>query len=270
MQQPPLIRYNLKDRGRKYRGQERNFNIQAICDSINGPVTQERIKTRAMLGYFGHNPRILAGMEPTESMVINGKYNEIEPAIVTTSLKAYPDGTIEHQTEFLDTVPGRKAARMFKSRVGGFSSAIDERKPEFFGFDYVLDPNYSTNRPYTLDSTSLTLDAVLDAVHEEEEAFWLHLLAEKDAKIEQLAYALDSAQTDNEQLLSALTKADKELPSDEMLMPVAVSLDSAQRIQRDIELFRSAKLPTLAEPEQKAAKAEADPFYSNYVRRMGY
>ena len=87
--QPPTIRYNLKDRGRQFRGQERNFNIKALCDSIMSGPTQERVKTRAMLGYFGHKPRILAGMEPMESLVINGKYNEIEPAIVSRWSKVF-------------------------------------------------------------------------------------------------------------------------------------------------------------------------------------
>ena len=42
----PTIRYNLKERGRKHMGQERNFNVRAICDAINGPACQERVSTR--------------------------------------------------------------------------------------------------------------------------------------------------------------------------------------------------------------------------------
>ncbi|MFA5920167.1 MAG: hypothetical protein WC856_02600 [Methylococcaceae bacterium] len=271
--QPPIIRYNLKDRQRQFRGQERNFNIKALCDSIMGGATQERIRTRAMTGYFGHKPRILAGMEPTESMVINGKYNEIEPAIVTVSLTCDMDGNIEHQTEFLDTVPGRKAARIFKSRVGGFSSVIDTAKNEFYGLDFVLDPNYSGNRGYALDSANMTYDQVLDEARNEEEEFWLALIATKDAQIEQAAIALDHATTENEQLLSILATrtncASMELDST-AIKPLNVSLDSANRMNNDAAFFRqTATLPTFVETIKKA-DAQRQESYETLRDNLGY
>lgn len=256
MQQPPLITYNLKERGRQYRGQERNFNIKAICDSINGHACQERIATRAMLGYFGHKMRILAGLEPQESVVIGGKYNEVEPAIVTTHLKAYPDGTIEHQTEFLDTEPGKRAARLHAQKIGGFSSAIDEKRPEFYGFDFVLDPNFSTNRGYALDSVSgLTFDAVMAEAVAEEEEFFLRSLGDKDRIIEQLQAALDSANGENEQLLSML--ASGRYSPEAVLDSCAESAlvlptGAASRLKAGIEAFRTtATLPRFVDPQGK-------------------
>lgn len=270
MQQPPLITYNLKDRGRQHRGKERNFNIKALCDSINGPVTQERVKTRAMLGYFGHKPRLLFGMEPVESGVVAGKYNEIEPAIVTTYLEAFPDGTVKHQTEFLDSIPGKKAARMFANRIGGFSSAIDETRPEMYGFDYVLDPNFSTNRGFALDSAGLTLDQVMAEVKSEEEEFWDKLLEAKDSQIAQMALALDSATTENEDLLSMLASGRYEGDiGAERVAPLAISLDSVNRFQSDRNAFISAKsLPGFVVPVSKDSKQEEE--YSELLSRMGY
>ena len=271
MKQPPLITYNLKKRGRQYRGQERNFNIHALCDSINGPATQERVKTRAMLGFFGHAPRILAGMEPTESIVVGGRYNEIEPAIVTTHLQAYPDGTIEHQTEFLDSIPGKKAARMHANRIGGFSSAIDESKPELFGFDYVLDPNFSTNRGFALDSANLTFDQVLDSMQLEEEEFWLKLVAGKEAQIEQMALSLDHAQADNEQLLSMLASMSGKTVLDDasFIAPMTVPLEQTERIKKDTDLFRKAAvLPRFVEAAD--AHGDQDHAYRELLNRMGY
>jgi hypothetical protein len=272
MQKPPLIKYNLRERGRQYRGQERNFNIKAICDSINSPATQERVRTRAMLGYFGHKMRLLSGMEPAESVVIGGKYNEVEPAIVTTHLKAYPDGTIEHQTEFLDTEPGRKAARMYASRVGGFSSAIDERKPEFYGFDWVHDPNYSTNRPYALDSAGLTFDSVLaDAIKEEEDG-WILVLEAKERELKDALLALDNAIAENEQYISLL--AAKSIDPAHALdsagvLPISVALDSAEQLRRDTEFFRqTAKLPHFVDPV--TVDREQQGAYDDFMSRMGY
>jgi len=49
--QTKLIKYNLRERGRQFRGKDRNFNIRAIVDAINSPACQERVKNRDMLGF---------------------------------------------------------------------------------------------------------------------------------------------------------------------------------------------------------------------------
>ena len=154
--QTPIIRYNLKDRGRSHTGQRRNFNIKAICDAINGPACQETVSARGMIGFYGHLPRVRYGMAPVEGGIEGGKYAPVEPAIVTTYLKADYDGNVEHRAEFLDTAAGRLAAKLWEEKVGGFSSAIDQARPEFFGFDYVAQPNYLNNsfRGVVLDDVS--------------------------------------------------------------------------------------------------------------------
>lgn len=268
--QPPLITYNLQERGRQHRGKARNFNIKALCDSINGPATQERVKTRAMLGYFGHKPRILFGLEPVESGVVAGKYNEIEPAIVTTYLEAFPDGTVKHQTEFLDSVSGKKAARMFANRIGGFSSAIDEAKSEMYGFDYVLDPNFSTNRGFALDSAGLTLDQVMAYVKSEEDEFLDKLIEAKDLQIAQMARALDSATTENEEILSILASkgAGNAVLDSVATLPISVSLDSVNRMRRDTELFRkTATLPAFIQP-LSSDQDQAQDQYNTLISRI--
>jgi hypothetical protein len=270
MQQPPMITYNLKERGRVHTGQERNFNIRALMDSINGPACQEKIKARGMLGYFGHKPRVLFGMEPVESGVVGGKYNEIEPALVTTYLEAFPDGTIKHQSEFLDSPPGKKAARMFANRIGGFSSAIDQGKNEFFGFDFVLSPNYNFNRGFSLDSTSdLTFDQVLDEARTEEDEFWNTLINSKDAQIENISAALDSVQAENEELFSLLVKAGIDSTAKPPLMPIFVALDSINRIERDKSAFRSeAKLPGFVELVSDD-QVQSESNYNDILSQMG-
>lgn len=90
--QTKVITYNLRERGRQFRGKERNFNIRAICDAINGPACQERVKNRDMLGYYGHWPRIKFGMNPAEGGLDDGRPSLVEPALVTTMLRASPDG----------------------------------------------------------------------------------------------------------------------------------------------------------------------------------
>lgn len=242
MSQPGLIRYNIKDRGRKHLGQDRNFDIKKLCDSINGGATQERVKTRGMLGYYGHEPRKLAGMNIAESVVIAGKYNELEPALITTYLKAFPNGDIEHQSEFLETESGKKAALMNSQKIGGFSSAIKDGSYEFYGFDYVLMPNFSSNRSYLLDSANVILDDIVSAAHGESEQFWQALLSKKDSLIEQLSMALDSCQSDNEAMINILANGKNNILDDASFsLPSLVSSNPLARLNQDVEIFRSAK-----------------------------
>lgn len=268
MQQPPLIKYNLKERGRQHRGVERNFDIPAIVDSINGPATQERVATRGMLGYFGHWPRVRFGMEPPEGGVAEGKPHAVEPALVTTHLRAYDDGTIEHQTEFLDTATGQLASRMYANRVGGFSSAIDPRRPELYGFDWVNDPNYSTNRGYDLvldsvDSGEMTFDDVLSAEQADQMAAMNRLLDMMDAS---LRIAMDSAvrfEEENSELLDMLAKREEEIQHAAAV--TAGGGDAAKQLERDRRFFLDSALPRFQNPE---AREEDDRAYLRLKRRM--
>jgi len=266
--QPPLISYNLKERGRKYTGTNRNFNIRKIVDYINGPVFQEKIKNRSVVGYFGHGVRAKFGLDPRENGIINGVFNDFEPAILTTSVRGSYDGTIEHKTEFIDNESGNKASRMFASRVGGFSSAIGETQNTFHGFDYVYDPNFTSNRGYTLDSASDDEGEIASYLDKEEDLFNKALFEKQDARIKQLELALDNAQTDNEQYLSMLSANGQDTSLDiERLTPYVVSLDSTSDIDKNIAVFDSIDtLPLLLEPKKEQKRNDK---YKQLINRLG-
>ena len=269
MQQPPIIKYNLKDRGRKYRGVERNFNIRAIVDSINSPACQERVATRGMLGYFGHWPRLRFGLEPAEGGIAEGKAHAIEPAVVTTYLKAHEDGTIEHQTEFLDTATGQLAARMYANRVGGFSSAIDVNRPELYGFDWVNDPNYSTNRGYDLALDSVTSgEMTLDDVMAAEQADQIEAMNRIHEMLEaNLRLAMDTAarlEEENTDLMDLLSKQ-RQGGGD---LVVDTARDPSERLKRDRQFFLdSTSLPQFRAPDREA-QLEQNQEYLRLISRV--
>lgn len=156
-----IISYNLNDRGRKLIGQKRNFNVQAVVKIINGEKLQEQVKAGDLVGYLGHGIRQEFGLNPPETALADNKLIPIDPAFVTTYIKAYDDGTIEHEAKFLDTALGRTAEEWFKAKTGGFSSVFypDEKNPiSFFGFDYVRAPNFNGNRGYTMDSAQFDFE----------------------------------------------------------------------------------------------------------------
>ncbi len=200
-----IIRFNVKDRGRKFLGQDRNFDTVALANVINSGAVQERVAKGDMYGYYGHWPRNKFGMDVTEGGFVGGKRVDIEPAHRTISIKAFPDGTIEHETEFLNTTPGKLALRLYQSKAGGFSSAITAPRrgsmqvPEsFHGFDYVLEPNYSTNRGHTLDGLS------------DEDGFTLDEVAEYNGLLDSTTALLDRIQNDYDILDDAFTKLERE------------------------------------------------------------
>lgn len=263
-----IITYNLKDRGRQYRGKERNFNIRAIVDAINSPECQERVKNRDMHGFYGHLTRVKCGMIPNEGLM-DGLIPKVVPAFVTTYLKANPDGTIEHKADFANTDTGLAASKLFQSRMGGFSSAIDERKPEFFGFDYVLEPNFTTNRGYSLDDVSgMTLDDVEAAIQDEQMRGMIALLDSVSSERERANEVIERLSAENEHLLSML--AAKGIGATALdsasVLPVAVSLDAVERIKRDSSLFRTASLPSFIEPQE--AQPEKQPLYDRLLGKF--
>lgn len=255
--QTKVITYNLRERGRQYRGKERNFNLRAIAAAINSPACQERVRNRDMLGYYGHWPRVKFGMCPREGGLDGGKPALVEPALVTTFLRASDDGTVEHQAEFIDNDSGKVAAKLYNGRIGGFSSAIDQVGNQFWGFDYVLEPNYTTNRGYTLDDVNdMTLDDVEAAMFNEQLQGLSMLLDSAHAERQQANDVIERLQLENEQLLSML--ASKGIEAGNVLdavavAPLAFSTETHDRLLRDAEHFRSAALPTIALPRTDAA-----------------
>lgn len=273
-----VIRFNVRERGRTYRGVDRNFDTAVLADIINGGDVQERVQNGDMLGYYGHWPRLKFGMNLSEGGVIGGKAISVEPAIRTVYLKAHPDGTIEHEAEFLDTAPGKLAERLFKSRAGGFSSAIDIRRAGsvqvpvgFFGFDYVLEPNFTKNRGYTLDGVEVEDEEVMAVLDEVSQYNSLldstnRILDQIQSDYERLADVAERLEEENLELRSMLVRAGRS--TDEIALDGVLDVVRTPRVSRfdRADEFEHAPLAGYETPqdEQKAKpkRTAADDFLS--------
>jgi len=255
-----VIKFNLGDRKRLHRGVDRNFDTAAMVNFINSPEVQERVKMRDLHGFYGHWPREQFGICPPEGGIVDGKQVSLEPALVTTYLKAYPDGTIEHEAEFAENTAGRVAQRLFKSKLGGFSTAFAtrlvgaKRLPEQFGgFDYVYEPNYTENRGYkvvfdsaTAQQNEMTFDGVsecmaaLDSVSSKLSS----LQADYDRLLESLGKTCD----ENQAYLSQLSKLNiKPSPVFDAIKPTFIEIKPTL----DKVDFKNADLPMFVEPVQE-------------------
>ncbi|QFY42983.1 hypothetical protein F6R98_10455 [Candidatus Methylospira mobilis] len=272
----PLIVYNLGDRGRKHRGKERNFNLRKLAAAINSDETQERVKNRDMPGFYGHLFRARFGLNPPETVIVGGNVVRLDPAFVTTHLRALPDGTIEHKAEFLNTDAGQLAQKAYASKFGGFSSAIDQIKPEFCGFDYVFEPNFNNNRGYSvaLDSVSVAeRDAVFDSIivaeYKDQMTGCLRLLDSVSKAHELALQSVDHLRQENEELMSMLAVGRDEAALDSVpILPLSVSRAPAQRIISDIASFRNARLPRFVEPKGDES-GQMERAYDRLLNRFG-
>lgn len=221
------IRYNLRDRGFKAFGNPRKFNVPLVKQIVNSEAVQEQIASRSLVGFYGHWPRVKFGAIAEEGGMDGKNQVNVEPAIVTVYAKAYDDGTIEHEQEFLDTDAGEKARKAYNSRVGGFSSVINEPRRIFGGMDYVFAPNYRDNRGYVLDSAhSQAHDALYGCLFDDayggmkpsmeeidryislENQMALELaLDNAHAERMQFNHAIEQLEAEREELLSLLAKA---------------------------------------------------------------
>jgi hypothetical protein len=249
-----IIIFNVRERHRKWRGQERNFETGAMARLINSPAVQERVKRRDMPGYLGHWVRERYGMEPPESVIHQGKVVALEPALVTVRLEADPDGTVRHQAEFLDTPTGRSAERMWSAKVGGFSTAVSlaEREDidfplDFHGLDFVNEPNFSSNRGYALDGVTREAGRdALDAVVREHQS----LIAAMDS-----AYGNLQSQV-AQQLVSANQALEQALADRDLLVAMLAKRPDAQQLRTALDASHSFTRPTRSSISGGAASFE--------------
>jgi len=271
----PTIKYNLKERGRQHTGQSRaNLNIRAVCDAINSRACQERVATRGMSGFYGHLPRIRFGMRPAEGGIDGGKYLPVEPALVTTYLKADYDGNVEHRAEFLDTASGLLAKKLYDSKTGGFSSAISPNCGEFFGMDYVLEPNYLSNSHLgaVLDSANASMgyDEIAAAELDEQAYGMIYLLDSIEAERTSVNAVIERLTEENEQLLSMLARTGMSAGAvldSAAIRPLAIPVAPVQRLQRDRDMFRACALPAFTAPDGDK-HAGHSPLYERTMQRF--
>lgn len=273
-----VISYNLNDRGRDFNGQHRDVDIAAAMRLINGQAVQELVRQGDVYGYVGHTFREKYGLNVPDSVTEGGKVVVLEPSVRTIYIKCLPDGTVEHEQEFLSNAPGRIAGRLYDSKAYGFSSVFHapeengKRTPKtFHGMDFVRTPNYNTNKGYDsmLDSVepgaieslgfagecSALMDS-LDAIIAESDAqaagiseAYLRQCKENDDLIDLNARLMQRLKDGNGAMLDSASPSTLQRGSEFMPSRAADMLDSADR-------FMNAKLPDLepAPEEVEAAK----------------
>lgn len=279
------ITYNVHERGRQTRGVDRLFHLPALGKMIRGGDVQERVHSGDMMGYLGHWPRLVFGMAMVEGGIHQGKAITLQPAIRTIYLDADDEGNITHQEEFLETDDGGVAWKLYESKAGGFSSAIDAIPNTFphepldvYGFDYVYEPNYHTNRGYTsmLDGVNMAealasgggMLALLDAVSSQGNgaaAMLSRMFDSLQGQYSQLMQSYEAALGEIDQLTTqAALRAAAPAAAAALLDSIPMN---GQRVT-DLERFSTARLEGFA-GEVKPAHAKIEHNSNPLLSRWG-
>jgi hypothetical protein len=280
-----IIRFSLAKQGRKHTGKKRCYDTARLAQTINSPRVQERVKAGDMQGYYGHWPRIKFGLNPAEGGIdpATGRVVTVEPAFRTTYLRADTDGTVEHRALFLDNGPGKLAARLYQNKTGGFSGVIDQITPDFYGFDYVLEPNFLGNRGWevSLDGAALkdmavALDDAAAFDYRQHVQSTLLLLDSVQKQYDALLKNHAAALAENEvyrSLLAAGRGGDLIALDDAsgFRAPVAVRNEGAREFAKSLADFNSAVLPRIMPPadEEKIAQYERSPMMRRLLGSLG-
>jgi hypothetical protein len=61
------------------------------------------VATGGMFGYYGHQLRLLYGLDVPETVIVNGQQVSISPAVRTIELSCDDDGNVTHRQSSLIT-----------------------------------------------------------------------------------------------------------------------------------------------------------------------
>jgi len=157
-------------------GAERNYNRDAYKAMVENKVSQMHIKNGYALGYYSHSVR--SKQNPCTAVEHNNNDEVIYP--IAKTIEMYWDNDrqeVVHTQRILNNKGGKEIQKLIENGVGGFSSVHNLKTSLFCGFDYVLSPNFSSNRAVvdnvckggvcSLDADDIISDAISDTLSRE-------------------------------------------------------------------------------------------------------
>jgi len=192
-------------------GAERNYDLKAYQDMVESKSTQTRIKNGYSLGYYSHHSRDKAkGYTPSER---DAEGNIVFPVCKTLSMTwDSQNQEVIHTQRILNNPIGKEVQTLIKNAVGGFSSVHDLTEGKFLGFDYVVAPNFSSNR-VLVDNLckdglcDIDLDSIQSTTEKsvkEEIRNYLDDIGVDSIKVENALYSLETFEDNSQSLLDSI------------------------------------------------------------------
>lgn len=200
-------------------GDERNYDPIQYRKMVENPRTQKRIANGYAVGFYSHHSRqkgagYVAGERDAEG-------NTVFPCCKTLSME-WVDGEVKHEQRILSNKIGLEVQTLIENAVGGFSSLHDLENGDFLGFDYVVSPNFSTNRVLVDNLCEDGLCSIdMDTITRKTENIvrdnikgYLSSIGKNNKAVENAIYALEIQEDNSQKLLDSIAKA-KEITDNE-------------------------------------------------------
>jgi len=213
------ITFNPFEHGH-FLGPPRNYNKEKYREMVENKKTQIHIKNGYAVGYYGHDSR-----DPNKGYIPNERDKNgdvIYPCCKTLSMEWLDNGLVKHTQRILNNEIGQEVQKLIRAGVGGFSSAHNLKTGGFYGFDYVISPNFTTNR-VIVDNTckngmcGINIDSVFSGIDNELKAnisFYLDSIGIDDNSLLETIYNLEKhtlTYQDNIRLLNEIENQKKEI-----------------------------------------------------------
>lgn len=172
------ISFDITEHGHSY-GMPRNYPLDKIQKLIRSQEVKKAIENGYALCMYGHMARHKKqGYLANEANAETGTIQEPIGKVTQMSIK---DRIISYKMTLVETSENKvkSVVKFIENSIGGFSAVWDVKRGVFYGFDFVLSPNFNGNR-VVMDSIcsdgscqlgSAINDTVLDAIGEHEELY---------------------------------------------------------------------------------------------------
>lgn len=163
-------RFSLFNDGRSMGANKRNYILSSVKSMFENAQTQELLRLKEAVGFYGHKPRERAKklfIGESEVINIDGRPVIVDnvPASRTVDISLDEStGIVTHTQEILNTPSGKIVDALISAGQGGWSWATGGRDTSqasytktFAGVDYVLQPNY-----LSLDHPAMMMESIED------------------------------------------------------------------------------------------------------------
>jgi hypothetical protein len=151
-------------------GKPRNYNMQKYQAMIDSDKTKKHIKNGYCLIFYSHEARTPSKNYLAFERDKDGNYQLPVGRVLEVSF-SHPS-TVKFKALILNNAMGKEVQKLIESGVGGFSLVNDLKNKILLGIDFVLSPNFSSNRVITDETCkngmcNISLDTVQQKIEDE-------------------------------------------------------------------------------------------------------
>ena len=198
-------------------GRPRNYDMNRYKAMIESDKTKKHINNGYGLIFYSHDARSPSKNYVPHERDKDGNYQLPVGRLLEVSF--IPPSTVKFKALILNNAMGKEVQKLIESGVGGFSLVNDLKNKLLIGADYVLSPNFSSNRVITKETCKNGLCNIqLDTIE--------HKL-EDELKESVRAY-LDSLEIEDEAIFDAIVNLEKQTQEYKETLEFAKTLDDTK------------------------------------------